>query len=56
MGHEVLNVLIIVGNLHALTAQYIGGAHQHRIADPIGNLLPLFSGKAGTSLGPFQCG
>ena len=30
---KLVDVLIVDGNLHALAAQHIGGAHQHRIAE-----------------------
>ena len=30
--HEVNNVLILIGDLHALAAQDVGGTHQHRVA------------------------
>ena len=33
------DVLVVVGNLHALSAQNIGRAHQHRVAQLIGRLL-----------------
>ena len=42
------HILVIDGDLHALSAQYIGRTNQNRIAQLIGRLdAPLFCGKYG---------
>ena len=40
--HEVHDVAVGIGDLHALAAQNIGGAHQHGIAQLVGSLQRLF--------------
>ena len=43
------NILIVDGNLHALTAQYIGRTNQHRITQLVGSVQSLIYRKYGTS-------
>ncbi len=40
---EVVDVLVVDRDLHPLTAQHVGGPHQHRIAQLPGRRLRLFS-------------
>ncbi len=50
--HEVLNVAVVVGDLHALAAQHVGGTDQHRVAQLVGRLQGLLGGEDGAALGP----
>ena len=49
--HEVLNVAVVVGDLHALAAQHVGGADQHGVAQLVGRLQGLLGGEDGAALG-----
>ena len=50
--HELLDVPVGVGDLHALAAQHVGGPHQHGVAQLVGGIQRLLGGEDGLSLGP----
>ena len=54
--HEFFNFLIRKSDLHPLSAQYIGRAHQHRISEPVCNFFCLFCGINGRTCCPCDLG
>ena len=42
---ELVNLIIVPGNLHALSAQHIGRSYQHRIPDPVCHFLGFLRSK-----------
>ena len=50
--HELHDVAVVIGDLHPLSAQHIGGTHQHGIAHLVGGGQRLFGGKDRLARGP----
>ena len=42
---ELLDLLIVEGNLHTLSTKYVGRTNQYRITKTVGNFLCLLRGK-----------
>ena len=51
-AHEILDVAVVVGDLHTLAAQHVGGPHQHGVAHGVGGGEGLLGGKDGPARGP----
>ena len=47
--HEVNNVLILIGDLHALAAQDVGGTHQDGVPNCVGSSQRLLGGEHGSA-------
>ncbi len=50
-GHEALELVAGVDDLHGSSAEHEGGADQHRVADPVGDLRRLQGVEGGRSVG-----
>ena len=48
---ELVDVIVIDGDLHALAAQHVGRAHQHRIAEAVCHFFCFLCGKYSPSCG-----
>ena len=48
---ELVDILVADGDLHALAAKNVGGAHQYRISQLVGRLFGLLCCKYGLPLG-----
>ena len=54
--HIFPDILFLIGNFHALTAQNVGRTYQNRITQFVSNLYCFFFGKYSITLGPGDTG